>query len=138
MNDFFGGEPQPVGELFAGKFQVRIAGEMAGDLLMRVDDDMGLALRHHRQRQVVAGHQAVAAEHQVSAAGIQLYRADILRRRREPQMAGHRAALLRHAELVDRGVMVALEMLSHLSDRLPMLRTPTVVDRAPLLAEPRP
>ena len=30
----------------------------------------------------------------------------------------------------------ALETLSHLADRLPMLRTPTVVDQAPLLGEP--
>ena len=31
----------------------------------------------------------------------------------------------------------ALETLSHLADRLPMLRTPTVVDRAPLLSGSR-
>jgi len=30
----------------------------------------------------------------------------------------------------------ALEMLSHLADSLPMLRTPTIVDRSPLLREP--
>ncbi len=30
----------------------------------------------------------------------------------------------------------ALETLSHLADRLPMLRTPTIVDRSPLLGEP--
>jgi nitrous oxidase accessory protein len=29
----------------------------------------------------------------------------------------------------------ALEMLAHLADRLPLLRTPTIVDRAPLLGE---
>jgi nitrous oxidase accessory protein len=32
----------------------------------------------------------------------------------------------------------ALEALSHLSDRLPMLRTPTIVDQSPLLGEPKP
>lgn len=31
----------------------------------------------------------------------------------------------------------ALEALSHLADRLPMLRTPTIIDRAPLLGEPK-
>jgi nitrous oxidase accessory protein len=31
----------------------------------------------------------------------------------------------------------ALEILSHMADRLPMLRTPTIVDRSPLLAEPK-
>ena len=31
----------------------------------------------------------------------------------------------------------ALETLSHLADRLPMLRTPTIVDRSPLLGEPK-
>ena len=31
----------------------------------------------------------------------------------------------------------ALETLSHLADRLPMLRTPTIVDLAPLLGDPR-
>jgi nitrous oxidase accessory protein len=30
----------------------------------------------------------------------------------------------------------ALEILSHLADRLPMLRTPTIIDRSPLLGEP--
>ncbi|MBW2359362.1 MAG: nitrous oxide reductase family maturation protein NosD [Deltaproteobacteria bacterium] len=30
----------------------------------------------------------------------------------------------------------ALETLSHLADRLPMLRTPTIIDQAPLLGEP--
>jgi nitrous oxidase accessory protein len=30
----------------------------------------------------------------------------------------------------------ALEMLSHLSERLPVMRTPTIVDRAPLVGEP--
>jgi nitrous oxidase accessory protein len=30
----------------------------------------------------------------------------------------------------------ALEILSHLADRLPMLRTPTIIDEAPLLGEP--
>lgn len=30
----------------------------------------------------------------------------------------------------------ALEMLSHLSERLPVMRTPTIVDRAPLIGEP--
>ena len=32
----------------------------------------------------------------------------------------------------------ALETLAHLADRLPMLRTPTIVDVAPMFAEPRP
>jgi nitrous oxidase accessory protein len=31
----------------------------------------------------------------------------------------------------------ALETLSHLADRLPLLRTPTIVDRSPLLGEPK-
>ena len=30
----------------------------------------------------------------------------------------------------------ALEMLAHLADRLPLLRTPTIVDRSPLLGDP--
>ncbi|MBW2384813.1 MAG: nitrous oxide reductase family maturation protein NosD [Deltaproteobacteria bacterium] len=32
----------------------------------------------------------------------------------------------------------ALETLSHLADRLPMLRTPTIIDQSPLLGDPEP
>ena len=32
----------------------------------------------------------------------------------------------------------ALEILAHMTERLPMFRTPTVVDRAPLMVEPMP
>ena len=39
---------QPVGQLVAREFQIRVAGEMASDLLMRVDDDVGFAVGHDR------------------------------------------------------------------------------------------
>jgi len=30
----------------------------------------------------------------------------------------------------------ALEVLTHLADRMPLLRTPTIIDRAPLMRAP--
>ena len=107
---------QPVGR----EGQIRGAGEVAGDGGIEVDDGGGDALAHGRDRLRAGGHDDVAAQDQARAAGRDAWRADLVLGRGDLEVGEDGAALLRHADHVERGDTLALQM------------------RAPCRAGPRP
>ncbi len=70
-----------------------------------------------RQRLGAGGHDEVAAEQQARAAGGDAHGVDPVRAFGDADMAHHRAALLRHAELVEHGDALPLQMRRHAEQR---------------------
>ena len=96
--------------------EVGLAGEVAGDGLVRVDDGVRRAGLQAGQRIGAGAHHQVAAQQQVGAAGAQAHGVQGLGRGADADMADHRAALLRHAELVEHGDALALDVRGHAHD----------------------
>ena len=86
---------------------------MTRNLLVTVDDHLRAFRRHRRQGDLAARHQTIASEHEVGCTQVQLHRSDVVFRLGQANMAGHRPALLRHAELIDRRENVAFHMGAH-------------------------
>ena len=78
-------------------------------------DHRGAGL-HRRQHLLVAGHDDVAAEHQIGAAGRDADGVDVLGPLGDPHVAVDRAALLREAGHVDDADALAFEMRRHAED----------------------
>ena len=87
-----------------------MAGELAGDGLVGVDHGVRGAGFEAGQRIGARAHDQVAAQQQVGAAGAQPHGVQRLGRGAQPDVADDRAALLRHAELVEHGDALALHM----------------------------
>ena len=96
--------------------EVGVAGEVARQELRRVDDHRGLAGLHRRQHLLVAGHDDVAAEHQIGAAGRDADGVDVLGPLGDAHVAVDRAALLGEAGHVDDADALAFEMRRHAED----------------------
>ncbi len=93
-----------------------MAGELAGDGLVRVDERArGAGLQPRHRIGAGADHQ-VAAKQQVGAASAEADGMKCLGRGADAHMAHHRAALLRHAELVEHGGALAFDMGGHAHD----------------------
>ena len=105
-----------LGKALGRKGQVWVARKIAGDLLVGVDQHMSLTGCHYRKRQLVTGHQAVAAEHQICRTRIKTHGTDGVRSLGDSDMAGHGTALLSHTKLVDCGKRLALDMRTHSED----------------------
>ena len=95
------------------ELEVRVAGELPGDLLVGVDDDLRARRVHHVEGEVAGGDEAVAAEHEVRRPRVEANCAHVLRPGRDPHVARHRPALLGHAELVDGRERDAFEVGGH-------------------------
>ena len=96
--------------------EVGMAGEVAGDGLVRVDDGVRGAGLQPGQRIGAGGDDEVAAQQQVGAAGAEAHGMQRLGRGADADMADHRAALLRHAGLVEHGDALAFEVRRHAQD----------------------
>ena len=97
--------------------EIRVAGEVAGHDLRRVDHHLRRALAHRGEHLLGAGDNQVAAQHQACRASRNADGFDILRRCGDLHMRGHRAALLRQPGHVDHAAALALEMRRHAEDR---------------------
>ena len=73
--------------------------------------------RQRRERLLAAGDHQIAAQQQLRAAGRDAHGLDVVRARRDAQVAEHRAALLGEAGHVEHGGALALEMRRHAEQR---------------------
>ena len=85
--------------------------------LVAVDDRARRPGSSLRQRLGAGGDDEVAAEQQARAAGGDAHGVDPVRAFGDADMAHHRAALLRHAELVEHGDALPLQMRRHAEQR---------------------
>ena len=95
---------------------VGVAGEIAGQEFGGIDHDAGVPRLDGAQHLLVADHDAVAAEHQIGAAGGDADGVDFLRRIGDADVAVDRAALLREAGHVDDADALAFQMRGHADD----------------------
>ena len=95
---------------------VGIAGEVARQEFGGIDDDAGVARFDGAQHFLGAGDDAVAAEHEIGAAGGDADGVNFFRRIGDADVAVHRAALLREAGHVDHAGALAFEMRGHADD----------------------
>ena len=93
--------------------EVGVAGEVAGHHFVGVDHGVAPIRSEREQRLLAAGDDQIAAEQQARAAGRDAHRLDVLRARRDAQMAHHGAALLGEAGHLEHGRALALEMRRH-------------------------
>ena len=106
-------QPQPVG----GQAELPVAGEVAGDDLVRVDHRAGLAGAHEAQRLGARGRHHVAADHGVRLAGGHSDRGDVLGALRDAAVDVDRAALLGQTRHLYHAGAAALQMRGHGQDR---------------------
>src|SRR5262249_335426 len=100
-------------EPLAGQREVGIAGEFAWQKLVGIDDHLRGAVLYRRQHFARTGHNDVAAEHEIGAAGGHANGMDVLWPLGKANMAEDRATLLREARHVEDTYSPALEMGCH-------------------------
>ena len=105
--------PDPPDDGLGREREVRVAGELPGDLLVGVDDDLRALRAHDVEGEVPRRDEAVAAEHEVRRPGVEANRPHVLRAGRDPHVARHRPTLLGHPELVDGRERDAFEVRGH-------------------------
>src|ERR1700730_10039266 len=93
--------------------KIGIMSKIAGEIFRRVHDNSSLVLAHGGEHLLRAGDDEIAAEHQISFAGGDPDRVNIIRSRADLDMAVDGAALLRQAGHVDRAAALAFEMRRH-------------------------
>src|SRR5579883_1636120 len=93
-----------------------MAGELAGDRLVRVDDRLRGAGLELGERIGAGADDEIATEQQVGAAGAQSHGMQGFRVGADADMADDGAALLRHAELIEHRGALALDVRGHAHD----------------------
>ena len=98
---------------FGRQREIGIARELARQEFGRVDDHGGSAMLGRRQHLACAGHDNIAAEHQIGAPGRDADGVDVFRLLGNADVAVDRAALLREARHVEDADALAFEMRRH-------------------------
>ena len=93
--------------------EIRIAGEVSRHHLGGIDGKQGVPLTRRSQDRFRARNDQVAAQDQISLAGGDPYRADVLGTRRNPDMGEHRSALLGQPGHVDHAAPLAFKVRRH-------------------------
>ncbi len=112
-----GGVADRLHHRLGAEIHVAVHDEGGDRLDVAVDHGLGDALLDARQRGRRGGHDHVAAQHQVGAAGGDAHGVEILGLGREADMAHHRAVLLREAREVEDGTALAFEVRRHADQR---------------------
>ena len=103
-------------QIASRQLPVRVLHELGGGRNARVHHRASTGGRHLRDRLGAGGHDEVAADDQVRAAGVEPRRVQVLGPRRDAHVGGHGAVLLREARHVQYRDSLRLEVRRHADD----------------------